>query len=325
MRKGTIYKITTKHNGLIYIGQTIQSVKKRWRGHLSHLGKGQHHNYLLQRVYDKYGADDFVFEVIERCRLTEIDERERFWISFYDTINREKGYNFESGGNELKKHCPETIERMRSASRGHNNKLTLEQVTEIKKRIIAGVSFKELAEKFNVSDSCIYRIKNLQNWEYISPELNEDLRRTDTSRDIKRLSNDEINECKKLIMSGEPPFNLAKKYEIPYGRFSKLFRCEIDLARYKWKELIEPVKVLFFENLSVCEILAKTKITYRQYKKITYGLEEVRHARNVEYVGKAKAEGKTNSEIAKELNVNRCTITVYWKEYKQKYADTVIS
>ena len=40
---------------------------------------------------------------------------------------------------------------------------------------------------------------------------------------------------------------------------------------------------------------------------------------------KAKAEGKTNYELAKELNVNRCTITVYIKEYNQKYANTVIS
>ena len=291
---------------------------------MSHLATRQHHNHLLQRVYDKYGFEDFAFEVIERCPIHELDERERFWISFYDTTNREKGYNFESGGNDLKKHCPETIEKMALASRGHNNKLTPEQVTEIKKSIIAGVSFKELAEKFKVSDGCIYRIKILQNWAYVSPELNEELFRTDTSRDIKRLSEGEINECKELILAGELPFTLSKKYGIPYKRFSDMFRREMDLVKSKREELIEPVKKLFFKNLPVSEILETTGATYRQYKKITAGLEIIRHERNVEYVGKAKAEGKTNPKIAKELHVNRCTVTVYWKEYQQKYANTVI-
>ena len=46
---------------------------------------------------------------------------------------------------------------------------------------------------------------------------------------------------------------------------------------------------------------------------------------NVLYVGEQKAQGKTNGEIAEVLNVNRCTITVYIKEYNQKYANTVIN
>jgi len=30
---GFIYKITNKENGMIYIGQTTQSLKDRWRQH----------------------------------------------------------------------------------------------------------------------------------------------------------------------------------------------------------------------------------------------------------------------------------------------------
>lgn len=326
MKKGTIYKISTKHNGFVYIGQTVQNVKRRWRSHLSHLQSKTHHNQLLQRVYDKYGKDDFAFEVLEVCEIKILDERESFWINFYDSTNREKGYNFETGGNEGKQHCQETIEKMKVSSRGHNNKLTPEQVTEIKKSIIAGVSFHELAQIFGVSDSCIYRIKILQNWVYVSQELNDELFRIDTSRkDIKYLSATEISECKELIAKGVPSFTLSKTYGIDYKRFTKIFSNEINAIKNHKEKLISEVKNLFFQNFSVEEILEKTGVTYPQYKRITYGLEEIRREHNIEYVGKAKEEGKTNPEIAKVLNVNRCTVTVYWKEYKQKYADTVIS
>lgn len=326
MKEGTIYKIVTNHNGFVYIGQTIQNLRRRWHKHLSDLKSKTHHNQLLQKVYDKYGEQDFVFEVIEKCNIAEIDERERYWINFYDSTNREKGYNFESGGNENKKHCAETIEKMKIASRGHNNKLTPEQVTEIKKGIINGLSFKELAEKFNVSDGCIYRIKILENWEYVSSELNELLKKTDTSRkDIKRLTKQEIEEFGELILKGEPPFNLAKQIGIGYKYFCNLFKKEIDSVKNQREELTDSVRELFFKNLPINKILEMTGATYPQYKRITFGLEKIRRERNIEYVGKSKAEGKTNPEIAKDLNLNRCTITVYWKEYKQKYADTVIS
>ena len=87
----------------------------------------------------------------------------------------------------------------------------------------------------------------------------------------------------------------------------------------------ELCRKLFFENLKVEYILKETGLSYVQYKKAVKGLEEVRREYNIDYVGKSKAEGKTNSIIAEELNVNRCTVTVYWKEYKQKYADTVLN
>lgn len=324
MKKGTIYKIVTKHNGFIYIGQTVQKPRRRWRGHLSKLRAHSHNNPILQNVFDKYGKADFIFEVIEECSVEEIDERERYWIAFYDSTNREKGYNLASGGSVQKKCSQETVEKMKLSARGNNSKLTPEQVTEIKKSIIAGLSFTEIAQNFGVSGGCIYRIKILQNWAYVSPELNEELRNTNTSRRVKYLNSEEIENCRRRILNGEPAVNLARQYDFSYKRFLKIFHEEIKLKQ-KNEVAIELAKKLFFENRSVKEILSKTGLTLKQYNSAVFGLESKRHEFFVKYTGQAKAEGKTSSEIAKDLNVNRCTITVYWKEYKQKYANTVIS
>ena len=323
--KGIIYKITNKLNGKVYIGQTVQTFKRRIKSHKSHLQCQKHHNELLQKVYNKYGWEAFEAEIIETCDVKDIDERERFWISKYKATDHDFGYNFESGGNELKKHNLSTIKKFILSSRGENNKIQASDVETIKRRLIEGDSLTDVARDFAVSKSCIYRIKNLQNWEYIAPELNEILINTDTSRKINHLTDAQKNDCRRRIHQGEPPFTLAQEYNIPYRRFSKYFQKEIDDVNAILKTSKETAIKMFFENKPIKSILDKTGLSYPQYKRVTAGLINERRKRNVLYVGKQKAKGKTNSEIAKELNVNRCTITVYIKEYNQKYANTVIN
>jgi group I intron endonuclease len=323
--KGIIYKITNKLNGKVYIGQTIQSFKRRIRSHKSHLQSQKHHNELLQKAYNKYGWDAFEADVIEVCDVDDIDARERFWIDRYNATDHDFGYNFETGGNKLKKHSPSTIRKFILSSRGENNKIQANDVETIKRRLIAGDSLTGIAKDFAVSKSCIYRIKKLQNWEYIAPELNDLLINTDTSRKIKHLTDMQKDDCRNRICQGEPPFALAQEYGIPYRRFSKYFQKEINSVSTSIKASKETAIKMFFENEPIKYILDKTGLSYSQYKRATNGLVDERRKRNVLYVGKQKANGKTNSEIAKELNVNRCTITVYIKEYNQKYANTVIN
>ena len=56
-----IYKITNKVNGKFYIGSSVD-LKDRWRRHRSHLKNGSHVNTHLQRSYNKYGKEAFIFE-----------------------------------------------------------------------------------------------------------------------------------------------------------------------------------------------------------------------------------------------------------------------
>ena len=65
LAKTGIYSIKQKSTGRKYIGSTSESFYQRWRRHLSEFKKGNHHNQFLQRAWDKYGSDDFVFEIIE--------------------------------------------------------------------------------------------------------------------------------------------------------------------------------------------------------------------------------------------------------------------
>lgn len=107
-----IYSITNVINGKRYIGQTY-NFKDRWMRHRSYLKHNSEHNAHLQNAWNKYGAKNFKFEIIEVCPFIELDEREIYWINFYDSKNT--GYNFADGGLGCKgyKHSEEEIMKMR--------------------------------------------------------------------------------------------------------------------------------------------------------------------------------------------------------------------
>lgn len=102
-----IYKIENKIDHLVYIGQ-CKNIKRRKDTHLYDLRKNKHHARRLQIAWNTCGEGSFVFEKIEECDIKTGDERERFWIAYYESTNPQYGYNLEFGGNINKKSGEET-------------------------------------------------------------------------------------------------------------------------------------------------------------------------------------------------------------------------
>lgn len=89
-----IYKITNKINNKIYIGKSTD-IEKRWKYHISHYNYEREYNKPLYKAFRKYGVENFSFEIIEEC-LLDIDEKEKYWINFYNSYKN--GYNATIGG-----------------------------------------------------------------------------------------------------------------------------------------------------------------------------------------------------------------------------------
>lgn len=99
-KTGTIYKIENLVNGKVYIGQTVNSVERRWQAHRSMLKRNNHDNFYLQNAWNKYGEDSFVFKVICESDINSLDDIEINLIDKFRKLN--KCYNLESGGNAQK-------------------------------------------------------------------------------------------------------------------------------------------------------------------------------------------------------------------------------
>lgn len=83
-----IYRITNIKTQQMYIGQA-KDCKEREREHLK---AGLHidtpgNNKLYSNMFE-YGIENFTFELLEECHsASELNEREKYWIEFYDTYN----------------------------------------------------------------------------------------------------------------------------------------------------------------------------------------------------------------------------------------------
>lgn len=93
MRKGIIYCAYNKINNKRYIGQTIQELKERQRKHYQTDDCPYFHKALL-----KYDKDSWEWIILEELDQNQLNEREEYWISYYETTNPEKGYNISKGG-----------------------------------------------------------------------------------------------------------------------------------------------------------------------------------------------------------------------------------
>ena len=113
---GYIYKITNTINNKHYIGKTERDPEIRWKEHRRH---AKTLDLPLYRAFNKYGINSFIFSIVEECPNNELDEKEIYWIDFYNSYS--KGYNCTAGGEggikTYEEDIDEIIQRYRNGER----------------------------------------------------------------------------------------------------------------------------------------------------------------------------------------------------------------
>lgn len=119
-KKSGIY-MWTSPSGKSYIGQSVNLQKRR----CAFLCFGDiYGGQKINRARKKYNNKSlWNYTILEYCDIDDLDEREEYYISLYNTINN--GYNCESGGHENKIVSDETKQKLSEAMKG--NHLTEEQ------------------------------------------------------------------------------------------------------------------------------------------------------------------------------------------------------
>lgn len=112
-----VYLITNKVNGKQYVGQTIRSLKSRWRRHYYDDKRSKAANVPLKNAIRKYGKENFEKIVLKVCQSQQdMDFYEKKFIEEYKTLSP-NGYNCTTGG-ETVIFSQETIEKMKISQIG---------------------------------------------------------------------------------------------------------------------------------------------------------------------------------------------------------------
>jgi len=145
-----IYQIRNIENGKKYVGSS-KDLEMRWEKHRQKLNADNHYNPYLQNAWNKYGQENFNFEILESSINNEnLKTKEKNYIKEFKTCDEENGYNIQKdpqGGDTLtghpnydelmekwseknsgkkngfygETHEKETIEFLRELSKGKNN------------------------------------------------------------------------------------------------------------------------------------------------------------------------------------------------------------
>ena len=175
---GVVYLIWNMVNGKKYVGQTIKTVKERFKQHAKKKS-------LIGNAIRKYGKENFRYGVIVTCATkAELDKQEKYFIATLKT-KKPNGYNRTDGGegtvgysptlehraklaaaNTGKRHTPEQCAKISAAVSGENHPLfgkyrTAETCAKLAMANIGKQHTTQTRSKMSVSHRCNSPFKNL--------------------------------------------------------------------------------------------------------------------------------------------------------------------
>lgn len=219
-----IYKITNKINNKVYIGQST-NIFNRWN---EHRYKAKTEDKPLYKAFKRYGIENFTFEIIEECPIIKLNEREIYWIKYYDSYNH--GYNLTPGGDYSSK-----TQRIVSE----------EDVVNIRKRRLLAENFSDVYKDYQYINQSTF--KNI--WQGISytdvyvkdfdkEHLKEVAKKSKQQISAKRKNSQMTEELVLLIrtdkkngMKRKDAYEKYKEYFKSLGGFDSIWYSK------RWKEI----------------------------------------------------------------------------------------
>ena len=139
-----VYEIKNIVNNHRYIGSTV-NIFKRWHNHKRALRHNKHHSAYLQNAWDKYGEDNFEFNVLLIC---DKENNILYEQKCMEKMNPEYNISLTAGSSLGVKRTEETKRKMSLAQSGENHHMFGKHLSEeTKRRMSIAQTGKSLSEE----------------------------------------------------------------------------------------------------------------------------------------------------------------------------------
>ena len=240
-------------NKIVYIGQTVNLNNRHYR-HIKidpYDDTLKEYNYPLSRGIRKYGEDNYELIILEEGLLREqLNEKEKYWIKYYNTFNDPSKYNYTPGG-ELS---------------FTTAKFEDEIIEEVKSLLEQRVDYKTIKDRTGISISLI-------------SEINTGKRRRDRNRTYpinemtrgRKINSEQLQEIICLLQNTDMTCaEIGQKYNVSGAAIQKIS----DGSNQRQEGITYPIRTriiphrkhtLTAEELSeLCNDIINTNISFNQ-------------------------------------------------------------
>ena len=191
-----IYAIVNNFNGKRYVGSS-QDCRERLGHHLSLLRYGKHQNQHLQNAFNQCLIENFLYILLEEVKdLSKLHEREQYWMDYYKSYEKDKGYNkarfAEASARGLVGWNKDSWQK----------KVSKQQIVD---EYLSGLITTDLVLKYHIRPTTIGRILH---------EANATRSKTGRPKHTRQISIEQINEIENFYSSGHTIRECVKKFGI---------------------------------------------------------------------------------------------------------------
>lgn len=315
-----VYVITNIINDKKYVGQSWD-IYQRWTTHKTSLKGGYHGNVHLQNSWNKYGENNFTFEILKKCKTQkELDDVEIKYISQYDSANQNYGYNDELGGCGAGKKSEAFKKHLSIVKRGVLASLSEDDVRHIKMLIFLGTDRKEIFKQFNTNRAVVTAICTVQTYSYILPEL------TKYTKNIGKYYRDKRKE---EILLAYDKLGSIRKVVDELGYTQSIVEKVIYTHRKvendnKYNEIYEKVFEMHNNGMINYDIAKQLHISpstvgrYLSGQNIPYRAPSNKKVNNIieKEIIDLYRDGHSSTDIAQKYDMSRTTVKYVIDKYK---------
>jgi group I intron endonuclease len=209
----SIYRITNRVNGKVYVGQT-RVPKRRWTDH-QYAAKKNVDTYFYSAVR-KYGASNFEYEIMEVCTLAQADDREMYWIRRLRATDKEYGYNTSIGGtNGNNSTSQEVRDKISRAKKGVSTGPCPPERAENIRRA-------KLASGYRHTEETKQKIKDNRNVVSLTPEWRKNISEG-LLRSVRYiLGNEDVIAIISMLTAGQTVASIAKQYGVSWRTIDRV-------------------------------------------------------------------------------------------------------